>query len=342
MLKYVKAFLIRKLSFAGLNFLRLIRGNAQFLLSKYCPEFFLSEKYKAIKLKHGGVSFSIENRWGNAFASYAEGSDKPIDLLWIDGPMPGNFGDWLSPYIIKSVSGQKITYIPNYSYFKKKHIIGVGSIANKINPYSHVFGSGIASVNDNVNPNATFHFVRGPYTRDLIMRLGGPKVDVLGDMGFILRKIYTPKFKEKDIELLFVRHITHQGVPLILPEYAVEHLIDASDPTSIQNFLDVIVSSRKVITSAMHCYIACKSYGVPCALVDFKDSKVNLFGDGIKYRDASEGAGLRSLSPFPMGLNMAKFNFDNIMDEEVVSENFVEDLYKHVHRSIQIYNEMNY
>ena len=318
-----------------------MRAEALNLLARYTPDFFLSKKLQDIKLVHLPDSslntHSDISNWVKAHKLLNKGEYPNILLMWYDNPSHENFGDWLSPYIIKQISGQKITHLPDYCNSKRKHIVGIGSIANRINEFSHVFGTGISSINDIVNPHANFHFVRGPYTRKNIMNEGGPKVEFMGDMGFILSKLYKPLSLQKEIEVLFVRHVVHQSLTIQLPDYVVEHTINISDSDAIQNLVDKIVISKLVITSAMHCYIACKSYGVPVSLVTFENSQRKVFGDGIKYRDAMEGVGLQSSAPLELPLNLTRFNFENIVDLQVVNESILNDLHAKVLKSINAY-----
>jgi hypothetical protein len=340
MIKNIKIFLLKWLPFSVLNFLRAQRGFLRVLISQAGPEFLMTDKFKAIKIKSGGhLTAPFKSEWANAFSAYAQGKNPPINLLWVDGPMPGNFGDWLSPYILHSITNQKIVHIPDYSVCRRKHIVGLGSIANKINLYSHVFGAGIAKKSENIDVRAKFHFVRGPHTRNAIIKLGGPNVEIFGDMGFVLSKIYCPLVVEKDIDVLFVRHLIHQNIELVLPENFVEYSINASGSESIKAFIDTLLRAKAVVTSAMHCYIACKSYGVPCALVDFSEAEMPMFGDGIKYQDAMLGAGFKGISPFRLDRNLSFFNFDNIVNDDELSEIFVNDLFEHIKKSIATYHQ---
>lgn len=320
--------------------MRALRASFYNLISKLFPNFLLSKKLRLTKAKLNNDYLTFQKDiWGRAFIEYASGSGKPIPLLWVDGPYPGNFGDWLSPYILRKISKTKIIHVPDYAYSSEKHIVGLGSIAAKINQYSHVFGSGIHLIDHYVSPKAFYHFVRGPYTRKRVIACGGPRVDVLGDMGFILRKIY--KMDKPSIiqnKILLVRHVIHQNLPLILSDDITEYSINASGSESIEALINQILNSNMVITSALHCYIACKSYDVPCVLVDFLDSKYDHFGDGIKYQDAVEGAGLGKVNIIQLGLDLSKINFENLVNEVKLSEKYIDDLYEHIKKSISIFN----
>lgn len=336
MVNFFKAFLLKILPFKTLDRLRTIRGIAELFLARYLPSIFLPLRYRSIKARlFQDYSSKNLDDWNKAFLEYSSSGVFTTYLMWADRPSPGNFGDWLSPYIFHKISSNKVIHVPDYGNFERKHIVGIGSIACKINKYSHVFGTGIHTIKDNINPGANFHFVRGPYTRKRLIECGGRKVDIFGDMGFVMSKLYPKKLLEEQYEVLLVRHLIHQDLPLNLPEYIHEFPINASGSQSIESFIDKILGSRVVITSAMHCYIVCKSYGIPCALIDFKDAKRNLFGDGIKFLDAMAGAGLKEINPHKVGFDLQKENIDYLVNDDNPSQLFIDDLFEHIQSSIE-------
>lgn len=313
--------------------------------SKYCPSCILPQNFVLIKSKNNPQNRTInimDSRWLNAHSAYKNGYSPEIKLVWYDNPKHENFGDWLSPYLINKVSKQTVIHIPDYENYDKAHIVGIGSIASAINQYSHVLGSGIASLNEDININAHFHFIRGPYTRQRIIDQGGPKVEQMGDMGYMVSRVYKPIGLQKEIDILFVRHIAHQSLNLILPDSAVEYSINASDPKSIEELINNIVRAKIVVTSALHCFIVCKSYNVPVALVNFKNSLQAVPGDGVKYKDALEGVNLKPVMPFDLPLNMSRFNFENIVDLQDLEATVLDEMCVNVSSAIQRYNQSQF
>jgi hypothetical protein len=103
-------------------------------------------------------------RWGLAFSEYLQGVSPPVSLVWAATPMPGNFGDWMSPYIIQKVTGRGIKFVNELYFRKAPHIVSLGSIVSCANKDSVVLGSGINSVKDCISQNANLVSVRGRYT----------------------------------------------------------------------------------------------------------------------------------------------------------------------------------
>jgi hypothetical protein len=75
-----------------------------------------------------------------------------------------------------------------------------------------------------------------------------------------------------------------------------------------------------VITSAMHIFITCQSYGIPCALITFEGFEDAVHGTGIKYGDYAQGVGLTAINPAVVGLDLSKVNFDDITSDYKITE----------------------
>lgn len=280
-------------------------------------------------------------RWAAAFNSYRsiEKSKRKIDLLWADGPAPGNFGDWLSPYVIGKLAGRGVELVDDYKPPSHKHIVAIGSLAPAINRWAHVLGAGAASVNSNMNPLAEYHSVRGPYTARVLKKSGGKSVNQFGDLGYVISKLYTPKFRKIDAEVLLVRHMNHASQPIVLAEGVAELSIEAASPEDIENFIDTIFSVGKVVTSAMHCFIVCQSYGIPCALVNFDSNPHAVYGDGIKYLDAMAGVGLPAKSPILIPFDFDYRRSDSIIYEGNIGSAIIEEVKNHAQVVIEKYLE---
>ena len=92
------------------------------------------------------------------------------------------------------------------------------------------------------------------------------------------------------------------------------------DPAGITDLLVRLNQYDSVVTSAMHIYITCQSYGIPCALVTFEGFEHKVHGTGMKYRDYSLGAGLAEVNPVAIGHDLKKIDLDNITTDYKVSE----------------------
>lgn len=326
-MNFVKHMIIKKLSPKLVSRLRLYRERRDSYRAVIYKYFFKFKEYEPYYLKFYAEEISVQKMeknhddvskqvcWGYAFSEYALlDRENTVDLVWADGPIPGNYGDWLSPYIISRLAAAKISYINQVSKKQRSHIVGIGSIMSCVNEYSCVVGAGISHVDQVFDVRADFRSVRGPYTAERLRKLGGRSVETFGDLGFALANIYQPNSMVNREDTLVVRHINHAGIPLLLKPGFREISIDAAHPGDIESFIDQLHTAALVATSAMHCFITCLSYGIPCILFDLGEGQSKVPGDGIKYRDTLAGVGLPEISPLKI-TNAAHF-CEQIADTE--------------------------
>jgi len=227
-------------------------------------------------------------------------SDKKIYLSWWENPYPGNYGDWLTPYIFSHYTQNRIIFQGLTSRAVRKHIVSLGSVGRFIKSNSVVVGTGVSSFKYPINTKADYVSVRGPHTADLLVQSGGPKIESFGDPGVVLSKILPLTRGATNGRIALVRHHTHLQAPVILPNNFDELSVLLSHPDDIVSFIKKLNEYDSVITSAMHVLITCQSYGIPCALVVFKGFEDYVHGDGIKYLDYALGAGVKAISPTPV------------------------------------------
>jgi hypothetical protein len=237
----------------------------------------------------------------SSYLSYSsKPSEKKIYLSWWENPYPGNYGDWLTPYIFSHYTENRIIFQGLTSRAIKKHIVSLGSVGRFIKSNSVVVGTGVSSFKYPLNTKADYVSVRGPHTADLLVQSGGPKIENFGDPGVVLSKILPLTRGKTNGKVALVRHHTHLQAPVILPNDFDELSVLLSHPDDIVSFIKKLNEYDSVVTSAMHVLITCHSYGIPCALVVFKGFEEYVHGDGIKYLDYALGAGVKAISPTPI------------------------------------------
>lgn len=265
-----------------------------------------------------------ENAAIKAASSYLSYSSKPssnkIHLSWWENPYPGNYGDWLTPYIFSHYTDNKIIFQGLTSRVIKKHIVSLGSVGRFIKGNSIVVGTGVSSFKYPLNPNADYVSVRGPHTADLLVKSGGPKVESFGDPGVVLAKILPLARSTTNGRVALVRHHTHLQAPVILPNNFDELSVLLSHPDDIVSFIKKLNDYDSVVTSAMHVLITCQSYGIPCALVVFKGFEEYVHGDGIKYIDYALGADVKAISPTPINPKLDWSEISPLIETITVSD----------------------
>lgn len=226
--------------------------------------------------------------WNDAFAEYenAHGGHQ-VQLAWVHKPACGNFGDWLAPYTVHHTAGVAVHHVDLLAARRAEHIISIGSIISYANRYSTVLGAGVNSLHDEIDPEARYLMVRGQFTLDAIPRRARSSEIVCCDPGFFIRELYSPRRRQlRQRKRLLIPHLNHEKLfESIKDESVTLRSAAACRQDHIERLLDDIVNAEQVITSAMHIFVACCAYGVPCALIKPKGTTQKVPGDGIKYRD---------------------------------------------------------
>ena len=247
----------------------------------------------------------LPNRYESAAikvaSSYLAYSTKPgkkeVSLSWWENPFPGNFGDWLTPFIFNHYTENRIIFQSLTNRTNKSHIVSLGSVGRFIKSNSVVVGTGVSSFKHALNPKADYISVRGPHTAKLLKESGGPEVTSFGDPGVVLSRILPFTRGATNGRIALVRHYTHLQAPVRLPENFDELSVQISHPNDVIAFIEKLNEYESVVTSAMHVMITCQSYGIPCALVVFKGFEEYVHGTGIKYSDYALGAGVPVMDP---------------------------------------------
>ena len=224
-------------------------------------------------------------------------SKKKIMLSWWENPFPGNYGDWLTPFIFSHYTESKILFQGLTTRAPGKHIVSLGSVGRFIKSNSVVVGTGVSSFEHQLNPKAQYISVRGPHTAELLRNSGGPVISNFGDPAIVLSRILPMVRGKTNGRIALIRHYTHLQAPVKLPENFDELSVQISNPKDLINFIHKLNEYDSVVTSAMHVMITCQSYGIPCAMVVFKGFEDYVHGSGIKYSDYSLGAGLPEVNP---------------------------------------------
>jgi len=263
----------------------------------------------------------------SSYLSYSsKPSEKKIYLSWWENPYPGNYGDWLTPYIFSHYTQNRIIFQGLTSRAVRKHIVSLGSVGRFIKSNSVVVGTGVSSFKYPINTKADYVSVRGPHTADLLVQSGGPKIESFGDPGVVLSKILPLTRGATNGRIALVRHHTHLQAPVILPNNFDELSVLLSHPDDIVSFIKKLNEYDSVITSAMHVLITCHSYGIPCALVVFKGFEEYVHGDGIKYLDYALGAGVKAISPTPVNPKLDWKEIKPLLETIQVSDSKIDEV----------------
>jgi len=207
-----------------------------------------------------------------------------------------NWGDALNPILIQKISGKtpliatKHTYnvrnIPVYSVIGS--VLEMPNINNCGHGHLVIWGTGFISSQGrlNVQPKEICA-VRGPLTRELLLKQGYKCPEVYGDPALLYPRYYKPNVQKRyklgiiphyvDKEHIFLNNFRNNSDTLI---------IDIE--SGIHNVVNQICSCQKIASSSLHGIIAADAYGVPSTWIKFSD---NVIGNGFKFFDYFKSVG---------------------------------------------------
>ena len=225
--------------------------------------------------------------------------DNTIKIWWAGGHKSFNYGDALGPYLVEKISGKKPVLTPKTGN-GKVHLV-IGSIINSAGttPNCIVWGCGVIHSAHTAQKGATFHAVRGPYTRKSLLRTGHQCPEVYGDPALLLPRYYQPKV-EKEYELGIIPHyVDYDRVKNEVTDKSI-NVIDFRHP-DIEATTDEIFKCKRIISSSLHGIIVSQSYDIPAVWVMLSNK---LTGDGVKFYDYFASVRIPQYKPLDLTKNL--------------------------------------
>lgn len=219
-----------------------------------------------------------------------------------------NFGDALTPWLIRKISGHDAIWTNDH--LAQKYMV-TGSILNDpIAETCIVWGAGIAHRDTYIRKPIEVRAVRGPRTREAMLRSGLECPEIYGDPALLLPRFYPMvDFYAPEFELGIIPHIAdyqevrdkYWGVKNIT-------VIDLMEKT--ETVVDRIQQCKVLISSSLHGIIVSHAYGKPCGWVKFSG---RIIGDNTKYYDYFESVG-KFDEPGPLNLEENNPTIQEIID----------------------------
>lgn len=254
-----------------------------FTFTRYLPYFFREIVDRVCHRNSIPVSGCFDTRWG----------------VWHNF----NWGDDINLHLTRELFHQKIIdynaslicwlmHSTNYMF--------VGSVLHTANRNSIVWGSGLLSENHlpKCSPQKILA-VRGPLSRQQLLKHGIDCPEVYGDPAMLLPRCYQPSF-EKKYRIGVIPHIYDEDNPLVtsLCRQAGVTLISMKDYGDWHSVIDRIASCEMILSSSLHGIIVSDAYGIPNLWVEFSDKVI---GNGFKFRDYYGSVHKDVSSPFKVG-----------------------------------------
>jgi len=199
----------------------------------------------------------------------------PLRVYWWN-KVP-NFGDLITPEIIKSIFGYDCIWAPP----EYCNLAGAGSIIAHIvdGDRTCVWGSGLIEDGPNVQSKLLFCAVRGTLT---LNRIGEQWSDVaLGDPGLLANLVYKVSGKKTD-KIGVVPHYVDKDLPIIdkMSKDDRFSIFNVTDPPSA--IAEQISQCKLVLSSSLHGLIFSDSFKIPNIHIKLSDG---LMGGVYKFQD---------------------------------------------------------
>jgi pyruvyltransferase len=201
-------------------------------------------------------------------------------MFWWQAREGINFGDDLSRVIVERMLGDSVRHKPLES--KEKLLLAAGSILHYARDGDVIWGSGFR---ENPLLENRFHHidvraVRGPRTREFLLKMGINCPEVYGDPAILMGYLF-PEFK-KEAPIYDYIIIPNIGEISCFANY--KNIVLPTLPWN--EIVKKMMQSRLVISSSLHGIIVAESFGVPARLL-----KMTWIEPLLKYQDYYESTG---------------------------------------------------
>lgn len=200
-----------------------------------------------------------------------------------------NWGDAIAPQLASLISGKESNPFHYYTQDNGTTTYAlVGSIIELLaDSKIEVCGAGFISANGRLRVNVNkIHSVRGPLTRELLLKQGHECPEVYGDPALLYPKYYNPKV-EKKYKLGIIPHYIDFDNPVIKKfanhkDIKIINICKGKEDLKSNKFVDEVLECENVVSSSLHGIILADAYKIPTGWVKLSNKVI---GDGFKFRD---------------------------------------------------------
>jgi pyruvyltransferase len=176
-----------------------------------------------------------------------------------------NLGDYLSEVVVSHFAPKDKKPKKN----KKKTLYAVGSILGMRCQDAVVWGSGLINTQElrlvnNKIASLDICAVRGPKTREELLKIGKKCPPVCGDPAILMPFIFMPQVTQKKYKVTLIPH--YVDTITLIPTSSDMHTLHILTK-DYQDFITQICQSELVISSSLHGIILAETYGVPAVLL---------------------------------------------------------------------------
>ena len=232
-----------------------------------------------------------------------------------------NFGDQLSRYLIKKITGLGIERAKDRTDNKlvaigslltprvllsRSIVWGTGTLTSKsirrwpknLFPLNRCLSDFVSSIIKYHHKNSLFKAVRGPLTRDQIINFGYNCPEIYGDPAILLPRFYKSQSEKKFPIGLIVHHKHESNLDKsILSDFGIHAIsIKRSTDKELEGFIDELNSCQCIYSTSLHGLITAIAYGIPCRWLKIQNSPIH-HEENYKFNDFFLGVNTTPMSP---------------------------------------------
>lgn len=195
-----------------------------------------------------------------------------------------NWGDALNRVLVRHISGKEPVPVQDVYALGDRPVYSViGSIlGNSSLPNIEVWGSGFIGADRTfLTAPKKIHAVRGPLTRELVLKQGLACPSVFGDPALLYPRYYDPSV-EKEYDLGIVPHYMDRDNLWLNRTAREANALIVDVFSGVQEFVDQLCKCRVIASSSLHGLIAADSYGIPFTWIALSK---RIIGEGFKFQD---------------------------------------------------------
>lgn len=213
------------------------------------------------------------------------------------GPNKNNMGDLIGPYLYAKLNGGVEPKLVTTATTTNV-LLTCGSVLQPqlMGPNVVVWGSGIITNRPAFSRKPKkITAVRGPLSRQALVRCGIACPEVYGDPGLLLPRFYPRIVARPTFKIGIIPHYVDYEYVKRLVGQSSDVCVIQMDPigASISNVVEGVCQQIQqcecTVSSSLHGLVVSHAYGVPAGWMTTKNT---LWGDGVKYYDYFASIGL--------------------------------------------------
>ncbi|HRS26010.1 MAG TPA: polysaccharide pyruvyl transferase family protein [Methanofastidiosum sp.] len=186
-----------------------------------------------------------------------------IRAYWHPGE---NFGDRLTPIIVSYITNREVV-----RRLDSPRLFCVGSIISNAKPGDVVWGAGVIVPEqlENIDKGVRFAMVRGPKTREILVKKGFDVPEFTADPAMLLCEIYKNFSVEKRYKEGLIPHVL--AYESVRRDNLNAFVINLSKP--IEEVIRDILSCERIYSESLHGLVCAEVFGIPVVLKTFWNHK---------------------------------------------------------------------